>query len=259
MHDFPDIESDFWVAAATEVGPILEDDLKYIYLSVLHEFRGLFTFVPISNASPFLMPLVLQTALEADTPRIVEIEHLAFSKSSLSSILFPGPFPPDAGEHRAEMLLKQLREDSTVLWLKIIDSDTGELAAFAKWEVIETPKTPSEHRPFGPGYNVEACEEFFGGIHKKRSELMGHEAHCLLDLLVTDPKYQGQGAGSMLIKWGLDIADELHVPAYLESSRVGHKLYGKFGFRDIDTLYLAPKWGPEASDPAIYFMLREAN
>jgi len=81
----------------------------------------------------------------------------------------------------------------------------------------------------------------------------------VLDLLVTDPKYQGQGAGSMLIKWGLDIADELHVPAYLESSRVGHKLYGKFGFRDIDTLYLAPKWGPEASDPAIYFMLREAN
>ncbi len=63
----------------------------------------------------------------------------------------------------------------------------------------------------------------------------------------------------MLIKWGLDIADELHIPAYLESSPVGHKLYQKFGFRDIDELILDPKWNYGSADPRIYFMLREAD
>lgn len=31
--------------------------------------------------------------------------------------------------------------------------------------------------------------------------------NVVLDSLATDPKYQRRGAGSMLVKWGLDIAD----------------------------------------------------
>jgi len=63
----------------------------------------------------------------------------------------------------------------------------------------------------------------------------------------------------MLIQWGLNIADELHIPAYLESSPVAHKLYQKFGFKDIDELVLSPKWNYGTADPNIYFMLREAR
>lgn len=81
----------------------------------------------------------------------------------------------------------------------------------------------------------------------------------VLDLLQTDPKFQGRGAGGMLIKWGLDIADERHVPAYLESSPVAHKLYQKHGFQDIDELVLDPKWNYGSADPSIYFMLRDTK
>jgi hypothetical protein len=61
----------------------------------------------------------------------------------------------------------------------------------------------------------------------------------------------------MLIRWGLDKADELHIPAYLESSPVAHKLYQKFGFRDIDKMVLNPKWNYGSADASTYFMLRE--
>ena len=63
----------------------------------------------------------------------------------------------------------------------------------------------------------------------------------------------------MLINWGLAIADELHIPAYLESSPVAHRLYQKFDFHDIDTLSLNPKWNYVSADPCTYFMLRETR
>ncbi|KAI1357107.1 hypothetical protein F5Y01DRAFT_266775 [Xylaria sp. FL0043] len=55
-----------------------------------------------------------------------------------------------------------------------------------------------------------------------------------LRLLFVDPQHHRRGAGGMLIKWGIDEARKLGLPAYVESSRVGHDLYLRNGFRDID-------------------------
>lgn len=63
----------------------------------------------------------------------------------------------------------------------------------------------------------------------------------------------------MLIQWGLKIADELHIPAYLEASPAGHSLYQKFGFKDVDVLVLDPKYSNGITDPSVYFMLRDTR
>jgi GNAT superfamily N-acetyltransferase len=51
-------------------------------------------------------------------------------------------------------------------------------------------------------------------------------------MLVTHPGYRRWGAGSMLIQWGCDRADEEGVPAYVEAHQAAAPLYQKFGFRD---------------------------
>ncbi len=123
------------------------------------------------------MPLILEEAVEADVARIVEIERLAYASAPLAPILFPGPFPPGAADDRAIGLIKQFRENPTVRLVKVVDTEAGEIAAFAKWGINEKPQKPVRSRKFGTGCNIEACEEFFGGIFRKRGELMGDKAH----------------------------------------------------------------------------------
>jgi GNAT superfamily N-acetyltransferase len=55
-------------------------------------------------------------------------------------------------------------------------------------------------------------------------------------MLHTDPAFQGRGAGGMLIEWGTKKADELGLPAYLESSPEGHRVYQRYGFGDLEVL-----------------------
>ena len=53
-----------------------------------------------------------------------------------------------------------------------------------------------------------------------------------LELVATDPAYQGKGAGSQMMRWGLDRADEQKVEAYLEASPNAVRLYEELGFRE---------------------------
>jgi GNAT superfamily N-acetyltransferase len=55
-----------------------------------------------------------------------------------------------------------------------------------------------------------------------------------LHMLHADPAFQGRGAGGMLVEWGTKIADELGLPAYLESSPKGYRVYQRYGFKDLE-------------------------
>lgn len=119
------------------------------------------------------MPVEIQLAVDEDAPRFAVIERDAYADNGLSPILFPGPFPEDALEKRIEGLIQQRKDDSQIRWVKAVDSETNEILAWAKWEIIDGPKrVKTSSRTFGQGCNVEACEEYFGGIHEKRHALM---------------------------------------------------------------------------------------
>jgi GNAT superfamily N-acetyltransferase len=69
-----------------------------------------------------------------------------------------------------------------------------------------------------------------------------HETKVLtlvdLHMLHTDPKEGGRGAGRALLQWGMQKADDLELPIYLESSPSAHGFYKKFGFEDVEILEL---------------------
>jgi hypothetical protein len=132
------------------------------------------------------MAVTVQEAADADIRRACEIELSAYASNTASPVLFPGPFPPDSLSKRVDFLISTRREDPTARYLKALDEETGEQIAFSKWHIYDTPKAViSAERPlqFGPGTNQEACMAFFGGILKKRKELMGNQPHvCRLNV-----------------------------------------------------------------------------
>ncbi|KAF1850857.1 acyl-CoA N-acyltransferase [Cucurbitaria berberidis CBS 394.84] len=183
------------------------------------------------------MAISVREVSDDDIPRACEIELLAYKGGSLSPILAPGPFPPDSWQQRIEQVTTMRKEDPTTVYLQAFDGDTGKMVAFAKWHVFESSEAAAKSsRPlsFGAGRNKEACQLFFGGMAKRKKEIMGDKPHLYLHMLHTDPEFQGRGAGGMLVDWGSKKADELGLPVYLESSIKGHRFYQKHGFEDVD-------------------------
>jgi GNAT superfamily N-acetyltransferase len=79
----------------------------------------------------------------------------------------------------------------------------------------------------------------------------------VVHLLVTDPAYQRKGLASKLLKHGLDLADAEDRQAYIEATRMGHPVYLKLGFRDVDSIEVdLRKWGGEGTGRNT-IMLRE--
>jgi hypothetical protein len=46
------------------------------------------------------------------------------------------------------------------------------------------------------------------------------------------------GAGSTLVRWGVDLADKEGLPTFLEASPMGYPVYRKHGYEDIDVAEL---------------------
>lgn len=68
----------------------------------------------------------------------------------------------------------------------------------------------------------------------------------VLALLVTDSRYRRRGAGSLVVKWGIDLSEETGIPCYLQASEQGRRLYSHYGFEAIDTVeYNLSEYGLE--------------
>ena len=61
-------------------------------------------------------------------------------------------------------------------------------------------------------------------------------SHVDLHMLHADPAFQGRGAGGLLVEWSTKKADELGLPAYLEASPKGYRVYQHYGFKDLEVI-----------------------
>ncbi|MEH2626210.1 GNAT superfamily N-acetyltransferase [Bradyrhizobium sp. AZCC 1719] len=92
-----------------------------------------------------------------------------------------------------------------------------------------------------------------GAIMKGMAEHHPHEPHWYLPLIAADPKWIGQGLGSLLMKHALRRCDEEGSAAYLESSNPRNiSLYERHGFKITGRIQ-------SGSSPVVTPMLRPAS
>lgn len=59
---------------------------------------------------------------------------------------------------------------------------------------------------------------------------------AVLALLVTASQHRRRGAGSLIVKWGLEMSETTGLPCYLQASEQGRRVYSHYGFQDVDTV-----------------------
>jgi len=182
------------------------------------------------------MPLRLERLSESDIPIVTELHYESFLTSVITRVQYPKGATPDILSRTHKRYETSLKSDKSVRYLKVVEDDTGEIVAFAKWHIFETAEAESQRtdlgvREYAPEMNKEAASDFWAEIVKARKTMAG-KPHCFLDILATHPAHMRRGAGAMLVRWGTSEADSLHLPCYLEASPEGHKLYENCGFKD---------------------------
>jgi len=75
-----------------------------------------------------------------------------------------------------------------------------------------------------------------------------------MSFVCTDPDFQGRGAGSLLTRAVLDMADVDGLPVYLESTENAVPMYERFGFVAIDEfeMEIPARCGDEMPPSIVY-------
>lgn len=143
-----------------------------------------------------------------------------------------------------------------VIFLKCVDTSTGEMIAGARWRYVKPKEEGAKERtweevdagltipePFDES-DPDLWEEVFGLMNQSKREILGTRPYYVLDTLVVKGEHERRGAGGMLVRWGCEKADEAGVEAYLEASPMGAPLYARHGFQRVKELNLdLRKWG----------------
>jgi GNAT superfamily N-acetyltransferase len=206
------------------------------------------------------MPFTLSLATEADLPTLVRAQYAAFHPADTMHVLiYPSPHqvPESVIEKTVKRHLASWKENVT--WVKVVDDETGDVVAGAKWVFWPEAAKEEEKRwpdtvevnwvkekapdgeievidgvelPPNAGKGVDdreyvswVMEEFFG---RRRERIQS--AAALLDVCYCHPGWQGRGAGKLLVRWGTQRADELGVKGFVEASYEGRRLYESCGF-----------------------------
>ncbi|KFZ04400.1 hypothetical protein V502_10178, partial [Pseudogymnoascus sp. VKM F-4520 (FW-2644)] len=129
-----------------------------------------------------------------------------------------------------------LIQDPTRVLQKVIDTVTGRTLSFGR---LSTPSATAnidgddnDEDDWPESCNKEMCVPYMAKMKEMKTEILGERPHYQLDLLATDPEYQGRGAGALLVRWAISYALAEKVPLYIDASQgPGVVLYQKLGFK----------------------------
>lgn len=207
------------------------------------------------------MSLKLSPMLEEDIDEFGVLDELVMQDWTFARLMDNSGRP--RREFVSEWTRKDWGKDDKAHWLKVTDTETGEIVAISFWRLpiqnIQPATFKSEQAADAEGSiqqeaipeadrrtkkfwaEVEETkksffEEFLGNrVHACKfsiQQIFQHRSHSCADLhlLITHPSHRRRGAGSMLVKWGCDKADELGIMAACTASTAGEFVYKKNGF-----------------------------
>lgn len=187
------------------------------------------------------MALTLREATPEDAATLVEIYFSAFSGDAISLLVFPRN-NDSVYKFWYDMILSEMKDPCAhylVVTTPLPAAPSQEhIIAWCKWNAPSSIPLSPELPPSWPeGSDTKIANLFFSHLFTTQIRIMGAERkHWYLELLATRPEYQGRGAGGMLLRWGIERADEKGERMFLDASPKGRPIYEHFGFKEVEKL-----------------------
>lgn len=204
----------------------------------------------LSNMSIKVLP-----AEDADMRRIFSIASDAFNVNEpLWDAMYPSHPESSGRDAGGERFLKIKNSDPNTTFIKAVDTSSGEIVGFAKWNVYANNTFPDSssikghesiywaERPDEEPFSRHCMEVF---VVDRNAAIKASGGNLVsLDILTVDSNHQRRGVGQAMVEWGTQKADALGVEAVVESSAFGKGLYEKNGFdfvKDVE-LEMPEQW-----------------
>ncbi|KAF2166470.1 hypothetical protein M409DRAFT_23109 [Zasmidium cellare ATCC 36951] len=202
----------------------------------------------------------IEPAQEHDLPRLAHIFTTAFSHIPWLRLV---GYTPDSAGHalfttntlRAWALHSQ--KFSTPMTLKCVykNPESGEevIVGMANWIFHEREMAEREFAEWSYIFSAEwvadatqraQARAFVRGMLDRQVKWMGGRAFGELHFLCVDPVWERRGAGSALVRWGVQRCRELGVPGWADATEVARRVYEREGFVCVEGVAVMV-WWPE--------------
>ncbi|KAK1750343.1 hypothetical protein QBC47DRAFT_464855 [Echria macrotheca] len=188
------------------------------------------------------MVYVILPALVPDIRRVYDSYFAAFKGERMGELMLQVLFPggTDSEEFRAAHAagtLSYWHKSDTQYTFKCVDTATGEIVGMALGDILIRGRSEEERKfegvPWLEGEQRERAEKVLKPLHEMRDQLFGGTPHIYSHVMSVDPVHQGRGAGAVLAKFGLELADRTALPIYFEASPSVVNLYLKLGYEKL--------------------------
>ena len=180
-------------------------------------------------------------AIQSEVPALIDLQYAACEGYTFHDAIW-GLNTSANRQKSGNRLLEKWQTTPEYSVVKCIDTTTDSLMAWCIWDVIPACATRADalkmdvmndctwlpegaEREHGLGYLVPAIE--------MRWEVMAGEPYLLLTNVCTGHEWRGKGAAKALVRWGLEKAKEMRLPAYCEASEDGKYVYERVGFEKV--------------------------
>jgi hypothetical protein len=132
------------------------------------------------------MHLILSRVQEEDFDELLDVQFRAFAGVDIHTALF-GHNTKESRDLTKSKFIKDMKEDPSDCWMKLVDVATGKIVSAAQWKIYPTWAPQGEHPPFKAdwfeGKEREAAEEMCSKFMKIRESHMYSHAHvCMFAL-----------------------------------------------------------------------------
>ncbi|KAK5076778.1 hypothetical protein LTS08_005949 [Lithohypha guttulata] len=185
------------------------------------------------------MGFIVLPASIPDIRLVYDVYFAAFDGELVTQILFPWDIHnEDFRKGHAAHTLDYWQKDKLQYTYKCVDTETDKIVGMSLWDYHWKERSDEERKlpavDWLQGEQKDRAEEFIRAFWQRKEELIGGKRHVYCHVVAVHPQYQRRGIGALLTQPGIDVAQQLEVPLYLEATDNATKLYSKLGFEKLN-------------------------